>query len=108
MFGSVIAIRHNQHMRMTALVGKLTPARRDFFEALATAAALAFCVLIAHASIEYAYEESFITTPALELAGSVRASAFPAGVFLMMFFAVLRLGTRTGLAHALGAVALVG
>src|SRR6478609_1918905 len=57
MFGAVIAIRQNQHMRMTALVGKLTPARRDFFEALATAAALAFCVLIAHSAVEYAYEE---------------------------------------------------
>ena len=73
-------------MRMTALVGKLTPARRDFFEALATAAALAFCLLIASAALEYAYEESFITTPALELSGSWRASAFPVGIVLMTVF----------------------
>ncbi len=106
MFGSVIAIRQNAHMRMTALVGKLTPARRDFFEALATAAALAFCLLIASAALEYAYEESFITTPALELSGSWRASAFPVGIVLMTVFCLLRLATSTTVRHAIGAVAL--
>ncbi len=106
MFGSVIAIRQNAHMRMTALVGKLTPARRDFFEALATAAALAFCLLIASAALDYAYEESFITTPALELSGSWRASAFPVGIVLMTVFCLLRLGTSTTVTHALGAIAL--
>ena len=34
---------------------------------------LAFLMLIALPSWEYAYEESFITTPALEIAGAWRA-----------------------------------
>lgn len=106
MFGAVLSVRGNSHMRMTALVSKLSPARRDFFEALAVACALAFCALIAHSAFEYAYEESFITTPALEIAGAWRASAFPTGVVLMGFFALLRLGRSTGPAHALGALAV--
>ncbi|MCP8937900.1 TRAP transporter large permease subunit [Alsobacter sp. SYSU M60028] len=106
MFGSVLGIRANSHMRMTALVSKLTPARRDFFEALAVAGGLAFCVLIAYSAFEYAYEESFITTSALEIAGAWRASAFPVGIVLMALFALLRLARATSLPHALGALAL--
>jgi tripartite ATP-independent transporter DctM subunit len=108
MFGSVIAVRHNAHMRMTALVGMFDRERRLFFDALATAAGLAFCLLIAHSAIEYAYEESFITTPALELSGAWRASAFPVGIGLMMLFGLLRLAMRVPARQALLAMALTG
>ncbi len=42
-------------------------------------------------SYEYAYEESFITTPALQISNSWRAAALPVGICLMVLFAVLRL-----------------
>ena len=107
MFGSVIAVRQNAHMRMTALVSKLPGRWRELAEAVALAAALAFCALILHHAVEWAYEESFITTPALEIAGAWRAAAFPVGIGLMTLFGLLRLATRTGLAQAAGAVVLV-
>ena len=108
MFGAVIAVRANAHMRMTALVNMMSLRRQHFFDALATAASLAFLLLIAHSAFEYATEESYITTPALEISGAWRASAFPVGVGLMILFAAIRLVVRTSLAHALGALALVG
>jgi tripartite ATP-independent transporter DctM subunit len=95
MFGSVIAVRHGAHMRMTALVGMMRPARQALFDALALAAGLAFLLLIAPPAVEYAYEESFITTSAMEISGAWRASAFPAGVGLMIVFSGLRLALRT-------------
>lgn len=100
MFGSVIAVRHGAHMRMTALVGMMSDNRQRLFDALAIAAGLAFLLLIVHPAVEYAYEESFITTPALEISGAWRASAFPAGVILMIVFSVLRLATRSTAPHA--------
>jgi tripartite ATP-independent transporter DctM subunit len=106
MLGAVIAVRRNSHMRMTALVSKLADSRKLFFEALAVAAGLAFFLLIAHAAFEWAYEESFITTPALEIAGAWRAAAFPTGVTLMIFFSLLRLLRETPPGAALGALAL--
>ena len=65
MLGAVVAFRRGEHMRMTALVGSARPAMRAFLDVVATAAALAFLLLIAWPAYEYAYEESFITTPAL-------------------------------------------
>ena len=51
-------------------------------------AALAFLLLIAWPSYEYAYDERFITTPALQITNVWRASALPVGISLM---AILRI-----------------
>jgi tripartite ATP-independent transporter DctM subunit len=91
MLGSVIAFRRSEHMRMTAAVAKCSPAMRAFLDLVATAAALAFLLMVAWPSWEYAYEESFITTPALQISNSWRAAALPVGIGLMAIFAVLRL-----------------
>src|SRR3984885_12828659 len=91
MFGAVVAFRRSEHMRMTAVVASATPAVRAYLDVIATCAALAFLLFIAGPSYQYAYEESFITTPALQIANSWRAAALPVGICLMMLFAVLRL-----------------
>ncbi len=107
MLGAAVAFRRGEHMRMTALVARLSPARRAFLDLIGTAAALAFLVLIVGPSFQYAYEESYITTPALQIANSFRAAALPVGVGLMAVFALLRLA-RAGRGPAvLAAVACV-
>jgi tripartite ATP-independent transporter DctM subunit len=91
MLGSVVAFRRSEHMRMTAIVAGVRPSMRAFLEVVATCAALAFLLLIVAPSCQYAYEESFITTPALQISNSWRAAALPVGICLMGLFAVLRL-----------------
>lgn len=108
MLGAVIAVRTNAHMRMTALIGYFGEHKRGYFDALALAVSLAFLVLIAAPALEYAYEESFITTSALEISGSWRASAFPAGVGLMLYFTLTRLSLQTEFRTMLIALVLVG
>lgn len=107
MFGAVLAVRHSAHMRMTALVGMMSENRQRLFDMLAVSAGLAFLVLIAHPAVEYAYEESFITTPALEIAGSWRAGAFPVGVGLMILFSILRLVTHASPPRAILSLLIV-
>src|ERR1035441_4741012 len=68
MLGAAVAFRRSEHMRMAALVNWLQPRWRQFAEALSVAAGLLFLLLIAWPAYEYAYEESFITTPALQIA----------------------------------------
>src|ERR1700694_1583384 len=92
MLGAAVAFRRSEHMRMTAIVAGAGPAMRAYLDMVATCAALAFLLLIAWPSYEYAYEESFITTPALQIANSWRAAALPSGICLMELFAFLRLG----------------
>ena len=62
-------------MRMTAVVSKLQPQTRAFLDVVATAAALAFLVLILPHAWEYAVEEAVMTTPALEISNSWRGPA---------------------------------
>jgi tripartite ATP-independent transporter DctM subunit len=91
MLGSVVAFRRSEHMRMTAIVANAKPAMRAYLDVVATCAALAFLLLIVGPSYQYAYEESFITTPALQISNTWRAAALPVGVCLMALFALLRL-----------------
>lgn len=91
MLGAVVALRRGEHMRMTALVSKVSPHTRSLLEALAIVASLAFLLMVMGPAYEYADEESFIVTPALEISNAWRASAIPVGVGLMGLFAVLRL-----------------
>src|SRR3979490_1406320 len=91
MLGAAVAFRRSEHMRMTAIVASAGPAMRAYLDVVATSAALAFLLLIAWPAYEYAYEESFITTPALQIPNVWRAAALPVGIALMALFAILRL-----------------
>src|SRR5580693_1890883 len=104
MLGSVVAFRRAEHMRMTAVVASATPAVRAYLDVVATCAALAFLLFIVGPSYEYAYEESFITTPALQIANIWRAAALPVGIGLMALFALLRLAKAGDFRIVLGAV----
>jgi tripartite ATP-independent transporter DctM subunit len=110
MLGAVIAFRRDEHMRMTAATAILPAPTRAIFDLFATGAALAFLLLIAWPSYDYAQEEVFITTPALGLTNAWRAAALPSGIVLMAVFALLRIarvGTLRSIAVSLGAVAVL-
>jgi tripartite ATP-independent transporter DctM subunit len=91
MLGAAVAFRRSEHMRMTAIVANAKPALRAYLDVVATCAALAFLLLIAKPAYEFAYDESFITTPALQIPNAWRAAALPTGICLMALFACLRL-----------------
>ena len=110
MLGAAIALRRDEHMRMTAVVGALPPSARAALDAFAVAAALAFLALIASPAYDYALEEAPVATPALQISDALRAAAMPVGIALMASLAALRL-IRTAqpreAAVALGAVVVL-
>ncbi len=117
MLGAVVAFRRAEHMRMTAIVAMVGPRGRAFLETLALVAGLIFVSLVLHPAFEFASEESFVQTPALELNNAWRASALPVGFALMLVIAVIRLletadwkmtlaASPTGAVAAAGLVAL--
>jgi tripartite ATP-independent transporter DctM subunit len=110
MLGAVIALRRDEHMRMTAAVAVLAAPRRAMFDAFATGAALAFLLLLIRPAFNFVIDDLAITTPALEITDAWRAAALPAGVALMIVFAVLRLAKADALWPlflSLGAVAVL-
>jgi tripartite ATP-independent transporter DctM subunit len=112
MLGAVVAFRRAEHMRMTAVVASAGPRMWAYLDVVATCAALAFLLLIVKPAYDYAYEESFITTPALQIPNTWRAAALPVGTCLMAIFALLRLfrsaDLRTTLAAIVSVAALIG
>src|SRR3954453_1642807 len=59
MLGAAVAFRRGEHMRMTAAVAGARPSTRAFLDLVGTGAALAFLLMVAWPSFEYAYEESY-------------------------------------------------
>ena len=112
MLGAVVAVRRAEHMRMTAIVAGARPAMRSYLDTVATCAALAFLLLLIWPAYDYAYEESFITTPALQISNTWRAAALLIGICLMALFALLRLARagdiRITLAAMLSVAAVIG
>ena len=110
MLGSIIAFQRGEHMRMTAVVGKLDPRARAFLDLVAVAAGIAFVAFVVHPAYEFAQDEMSVTTPAMGIANSWRAAALPIGLGLMLLVGILqilRLGRLKDVVLALGLVALV-
>ena len=108
MLGSVVAFQRAEHMRMTAVVGMIRPEARLFLDVFATAASLAFLLLVIHPAYEFAADEVYVTTPALGIVNTWRAAALPVGIGLMLIVATLRLVATANVKHVLTAVAAVG
>jgi len=107
MLGSVTAFQRGEHMRMTAFVGLVPPRVRAFFDVLAIAAPLAFLVLVLDPAYEFASDEAFVSTPALDVSNLWRAAALPIGLGLMLLVALLRLLSFNDWRLSATAIALV-
>ena len=110
MLGSIIAFQRGEHMRMTAIVGKLEPRRRALLDLVAIAAGIAFLAFVVHPAYEFAQDEVSITTPAMGIVNSWRAAALPIGLGLMLLVGLLqifRLGRLKDVFLALGLVAVI-
>ncbi|MBS0455426.1 MAG: TRAP transporter large permease subunit [Proteobacteria bacterium] len=118
MLGSIVAFQRGEHMRMTAIVGKLDGNKRAFLDLVAIAAAVAFLAFVVHPAYEFAQDEVFVTTPAMGITNSWRAAALPIGLGLMLLVGVIQIFRIARLKEAalalacvaavIGAVALVG
>ncbi|WP_420042359.1 TRAP transporter small permease, partial [Alcaligenes faecalis] len=85
-FGAALATYRFSHMRMTAVVSRLGSEWEPFFTAFAITATTLFFALILYPAIDFAMEEAFITTSALEISNAWRASALPVGFGLALIF----------------------
>lgn len=89
MLGAALAVDRHEHMRLTVFL----PLMHSRVARLAEIAGqVLVCVLLLRllpVAVEYAYEESYVTSPALGLPMSWRASAIPAGIGLMALLMVL-------------------
>lgn len=111
MLGSAIAIDRNEHLRLTLFLGMMRPRVAQFVHTLALLLVAAFLLAMIHPAIEYAIDESFVTSAALNIPNSWRVSALGFGIAVMALLAI-RQAVKTArlpdLLLALGLIAVVG
>lgn len=91
MLGAVLALRRGEHMRMTALVSRLSPTARAFVDALALTLSVTVLILVLLPASDYAIGELPILSPALQISDGWRAAALPVGTALMLVVGLVRL-----------------
>jgi tripartite ATP-independent transporter DctM subunit len=91
MFGAVVALQRQQHMRLTAIVAGLPPRWQGRAGALAVAVPALFLAIVLPWASDYAADQWYIETPALGWPDIVRVAAIPVGCAIMLAGCVLRL-----------------
>ncbi|WP_082767127.1 TRAP transporter large permease [Bosea sp. PAMC 26642] len=94
MLGSAIAIDRNEHLRLSLFVGMMPRRLSEFVQTLALLVVATFLLAMIYPAIDYAIEESFVTSAALNIPNSWRVSALSVGIILMSLLA-LRHAVRT-------------
>ncbi len=109
MLGAVIALLRGEHMRLTAVMSRLSPHWRARADALALCVPALFLIVLLPWARDYAADEWDIETPALGWSNLVRAAAIPTGILLMLVISALRLARLEwrNVAAAVAAILLV-
>jgi tripartite ATP-independent transporter DctM subunit len=90
MVGAALAIDRNDHLRLTIFLHLFPERLRAFVGTLALLLVAVFLVVMLRPAFEYAYEESYVTSPALGLPMTYRAAALPFGMLLMAILATVQ------------------
>ena len=107
MLGAVIALRRDEHMRLTTFLGLMSPRRRAWVEALGVVVTVVFALLLLEPSYEHFVDQWVVATPALEWRDGVRVAAIGVGCALLLVIALARLAERASLIDAVSCIELV-
>lgn len=107
MLGTAIAMHRNEHLRLTLFL-QMMPARvRGLVHAIALALIAAFLIALIHPAIEYAQEEWFVTSPALNIPNSFRVSALAFGILAMLGVLLAYAAQTVNRTNLIAAIAIV-
>lgn len=107
MLGSTLAVDRSEHLRLTLFVNLLPDRLRALANTTGLLLVALFLAVMLRPAFEYAMEESFITSAALNIPMSWRASALPAGISLMLVLALYQGLRGASLVHTLKAIASI-
>ncbi len=95
MLGAVIALRRDEHMRLTAFLRFASPRWRTWFETMGAVVVALFVLEILLPACTYTEDQWQILTPALGMHDALRAGALLVGVALMLLIAGIRMIERS-------------
>ena len=91
MLGAVIAYRRGEHIRMTALVRRVSPKAAEVLDAISSVVVSIFVIELIPASFKFFQQEQIDVTPALSIPRSYVVLAIMVGLLLILILALLRL-----------------
>src|SRR5690606_25563502 len=92
MLGAAIAVHRNEHLRLSLFVEMMPKRMQPFVHAFALVAVAALLLALIPPAIEYAREEWFIHTPALDMPNSFRVASIAFGLVVMLALVVFYAG----------------
>lgn len=104
--GAVIALRRGEHMRMTVLVGRLSPARQQFLARIGGLIVAVFTLELIVPGITYMQEQQAITTPTLHIPGSWEVAGQLFALALLFYVALRQLCAGIGKIEILVTIAI--
>jgi len=107
MFGTVVALRSDGHMRLTTLVAWVRPSRGRWFNAVGALVVIAFVLQILRPALVYLDEAQYTELTTLGISEGYRAVSILIGMSLAAIIAILRLIESTTMRDFLLAVAVV-
>lgn len=90
MLGAAIALQRQEHLRLNLFVDMLPPRARQWAGAVAQVLVVALLLTLMRPAIEYAQDEWFIRTPALDWPNTVRVASIALGLGLMGIMVLLQ------------------
>ncbi len=90
MLGAAIALQRQEHLRLNLFVDMLPPRARQLAGAVAQVLVVALLLTLMRPAIEYAQDEWFIRTPALDWPNTVRVASIALGLGLMGIMVLLQ------------------
>jgi tripartite ATP-independent transporter DctM subunit len=94
MLGAVLALRGSSHMRMSAIVNKVSPGTRVLLGKITTVLIFLFLVAILLPSLDYVGDERGVSLATVDISRAWRAAAMPVSLGLMLLTMLLRLELR--------------
>jgi tripartite ATP-independent transporter DctM subunit len=107
MLGAVLALARGEHMKMTAVVKRWSPAWQAWAQGVSSLVVCVFVALVIMPAAQHANEQMAITTPALGMPDGLRALALPVGAALMFCVALARVLALPGAKSRAAALASV-
>jgi len=108
MLGAAIALRRNEHMRLTAFVRGASPATRAWIDVTVLVVIATFVLQMLGPTVHFVESEAAITMPALDVSAAYSVSALLVGMILMLVITLVRLAGSASVRMLVGALVLVG
>lgn len=108
MLGAAIAVDRHEHLRLTIVLPLFSERMQRALDVFGRIAVAVLLIRLLPEAVSYAYEESFITSPAMGLPMSIRASALPAGIGLMTILMLLSVARSRDWPAIFGSILLIG